>query len=92
MIRERSMRWRMVVLFCLTAGALLGVCYAGFYFIFQRVVRDQFDRRLSEIAAPIIVDIAGDPRGSRCRLSSISRMSTSRSSTLPAPFCSAPEI
>jgi hypothetical protein len=44
------------------AGALLAVCYAGFYFVFQRVVREQFDRRLGEIAAPIIFDIAGDPQ------------------------------
>jgi signal transduction histidine kinase len=62
MIRERSVRWRMTVLFCLMAGALLAVCYAGFYFIFQRVLRDQFDRRLTEIAAPIVIDIAGDPQ------------------------------
>src|SRR5215831_14600442 len=61
MIRERSIRWRMTFLFCLVAGALLAVCYAGFYFIFQRVLRDQFDRRLTEIAAPIVFDIAGDP-------------------------------
>src|SRR5215470_7093004 len=61
MIRERSIRWRMTFLFCLVAGALLAVCYAGFYFIFQRVLRDQFDRRLMEVAAPIVLDIAGDP-------------------------------
>jgi signal transduction histidine kinase len=61
MIRERSIRWRMTFLFCLVAGALLAVCYGGFYFIFQRVLRDQFDRRLTEIAAPIVFDIAGDP-------------------------------
>src|SRR6516225_6469318 len=61
MIRERSIRWRMTFLFCLVAGALLAVCYGGFYAIFQRVLRDQFDRRLGEIAAPIIFDIAGDP-------------------------------
>jgi signal transduction histidine kinase len=62
MIRERSIRWRMTFLFCLAAGALLAVCYTGFYFIFQRVVREQFDRRLSEVAAPIIFDIAADPQ------------------------------
>src|SRR6476469_9086952 len=61
MIRERSIRWRMTLLFCLIAGALLAVCYAGFYLIFQHVLRDQFDRRLTEIAAPIVLDIAGDP-------------------------------
>jgi signal transduction histidine kinase len=61
MVRERTIRWRLTLVFCLAAGALLAVCYGGFYAIFQRVLRDQFDRRLGEIAAPIIFDIAGDP-------------------------------
>ena len=61
MTQERSIRLRMVVLFCVTAGLLLGVCYAGFYLLFQRVVREQLDTRLSEIAAPIIADISGEP-------------------------------
>jgi signal transduction histidine kinase len=61
MTHERSIRWRMVVLFCVAAGVLLGASYAGFYLVFQRVVRSQFDRRLSEVAAPIIADLAADP-------------------------------
>ena len=61
MTHERSIRWRMVVLFFVTAGLLLGVCYAGFYLLFQRVVREQLDARLSQIAGPIIADIAVDP-------------------------------
>src|SRR5438132_10749985 len=61
MTAQRSIRWRMFLLFCATAGALLVVCYAGFYLLFQRVVREQLDRRLGEIATPIIADLAGDP-------------------------------
>ena len=61
MISGRSVRWRMVVLFCVTAGLLLGGSYAGLYVVFERVVRSQFDRRLSEIAQPIIADLATDP-------------------------------
>ena len=61
MNQERSIRWRMVVLFCAAAGLLLGVCYAGFYLLFQRVVREQLDARLSEVAGPIIADIIVDP-------------------------------
>src|SRR5581483_4773184 len=60
-MKERSVRWRITLLFCLAAGALLAICYGGFYLIFQRVLRDQFDQRLAEIAAPIIFDIQGDP-------------------------------
>jgi hypothetical protein len=60
-MRELTIRWRLTLFFCLAAGVLLAVCYGGFYVIFQRVLREQFDQRLSEIAAPIIFDIAGDP-------------------------------
>ena len=58
---ERWIQWRIVVLFCVTAALLLGVSYAGLYVVFQRVVRGQFDRRLSEISKPIIADLAIDP-------------------------------
>jgi len=61
MMAALSVRWRLVILFCITAGLLLGVSYAGLYVVFQRVTRGQFDRRLSEIATPIIADLAGDP-------------------------------
>ena len=61
MTGQRSIRWRMIALFCVSTGVLLAVCYAGFYLLFQRVVREQLDRRLGEIAAPIIADLAGDP-------------------------------
>src|SRR5215468_11659765 len=61
MMRGRTIRWRLTLLFCLAAGALLAVCYGGFYFIFQRVLREEFDHRIGEIAAPIILDISGDP-------------------------------
>src|SRR5262252_3115639 len=60
MTRGRSIR--LTVIFCLAAGALLALCYGGFYFIFQRVLREQFDRRLAGIAAPVILDISGDPQ------------------------------
>ena len=69
---ERSIRWPMVVLFCVTAGLLLGISYAGLYVVFQRVVRGQFDRRMSEIAAPIIADLATDPEDKDVDLLNIS--------------------
>ena len=61
MTKQRSIRWRMLVLFCFTAGLLLAVCYAGFYFLFERAMRDQLDRRLVEVAGPIIADLSVDP-------------------------------
>src|SRR5262249_38210002 len=61
MRKQRSIRWRMLVLFCATAGLLLAVSYAGFYFLFERAMRDQLDRRLGEVAGPIIADLSLDP-------------------------------
>jgi signal transduction histidine kinase len=61
MSSQRSIRLRIVVVFCIAAGVLLAVSYAGLYMVFQRVVRNQFDRRLTEVAEPIIDDLAGDP-------------------------------
>ncbi len=61
MTPQRSIRWRMLGLFAVAAGILLAVCYAGFYLLFQRVVREQLDRRLGEVAAPIIADLVLDP-------------------------------
>jgi signal transduction histidine kinase len=61
MINAHSIRWRMVALFCVAAGLLLGGSYAGLYVVFERVISGQFDRRLSEIAQPIIADLAADP-------------------------------
>src|SRR5262245_59443927 len=61
MIQTRSIRWRMMLLFCAVVGALLAFSYAGFYFMFDRVIRGQLDRRLIEIAAPIIADLITDP-------------------------------
>ncbi len=61
MIPERSIRWRMTALFCAAAGFLLAVSYIGFYFVFERALRDQLDQRLGQVAAPIIADLSGDP-------------------------------
>ncbi|PYS00438.1 MAG: hypothetical protein DMG12_17895 [Acidobacteria bacterium] len=61
MIRGRSIRLRMMLLFCAVVGVLLALSYIGFYLMFERVVRDQLDRRLKEIAAPIVADLIVDP-------------------------------
>ena len=61
MTPQGSIRWRMLVLFCAAASVLLAVSYAGFYLLFERVVREQLDRRITEIAVPIIADLAADP-------------------------------
>jgi len=72
MTGDSSIRWPIVVLFCVIAGLLLGVSYAGLYVVFQRVVRGQFDRRISEVATPIIADLALDPEDKDVDLLNIS--------------------
>lgn len=60
MIR-RSLRLRMMTLFCAVVAALLALSFAGFYFMFDRVMREQLDTKLRETAAPIIADLIADP-------------------------------
>lgn len=61
MIRGRSIRLRMMLLFCAVVAVLLVLSYTGFYLMFERVVRDQLDRRLKETGGPIIADLIADP-------------------------------
>jgi len=55
-----SIRFRMMTLFCAVVGVLLALSYFGFYLMFQRVIEDQQDRELQQIAAPIIADMIRD--------------------------------
>jgi two-component system, OmpR family, sensor histidine kinase CiaH len=61
MSRGISIRLRMLILFCTVVGVLLALTFAGFYFVFERAAENQLDRRLQEIAAPIIADLIVDP-------------------------------
>src|SRR5262245_53437039 len=60
MIRVRSIRVRMMLLFCAVVGVLLVLSYTGFYLMFEQVMRDQLDVRLRTTAAPIIADLIVD--------------------------------
>ena len=58
---RRSLRSRMTILFCAVVGVLLALAFTGFYFMFDRVLREQLDRNLRETAGPIIADLIADP-------------------------------
>jgi signal transduction histidine kinase len=61
MMRARSLRFRMMGLFCLVVGIfLLGSC-AIIYSIFARELRLQLDRRLNEAGVPMVEDLATNP-------------------------------
>jgi len=60
-MKRRSLRFRMMVLFCLTVGGfLLGTC-AIIYSIFARELRLELDRRLNEAGVPMVEDLAANP-------------------------------
>jgi len=57
-MKRRSLRFRMMVLFCFVVGGLLLCTSAITYSIFARELRLQLDRRLHEAAVPIVADLA----------------------------------
>ena len=57
MIRPRSLRFRMMILFCVTVGVFLAGTYLIIYATFNRSVERQLDRRLIDTADPIIADL-----------------------------------
>ena len=61
MISLRSLRARMMLLFCIVVGVLWAGSDLAFYEIFARVARSQFDHRLLEAASPVVADIIKDP-------------------------------
>ncbi len=60
-MNRRSLRFRMMLLFCLVVGAFLVCTYAIVYSIFSRELRLQLDRRLNEVAVPMMEDLATNP-------------------------------
>lgn len=57
-MRGRSLRFRMMLLFCMVVGGLLLSTYGIIYSIFARELRAQLDRELSEAAGPMVADLA----------------------------------
>ncbi|MGB9070792.1 MAG: ATP-binding protein [Candidatus Acidiferrales bacterium] len=54
----RSLRFRMMLLFCVVVGSLLLGTYAIIYSMFAHEVRAQLDRQLSEASGPMVADLA----------------------------------
>jgi two-component system, OmpR family, sensor kinase len=57
-VRGRSLRFRMMLLFCIVVGSLLLATYAIIYSMFAHEVRAQLDRQLSEASGPMVADLA----------------------------------
>ncbi len=61
MMPFRSLRFRMMLLFCAAVGVLLAASFAGFYALFARQEHAEFDRRLVSAASPVVADLQTDP-------------------------------
>ena len=60
-MKHRSLRFRMMTLFCVVVGLFLVGTYAVIYSIFSSELRAQFDKRLNEAGVPMVEDLADNP-------------------------------
>ena len=61
MKKARTLRFRMMLLFCTVVGVLLAGSYLAFWALLAREVSAQIDRQLLETARPIVADLISDP-------------------------------
>lgn len=60
-MRAKTLRSRMMVLFCSVVGVLLAASYLAFWGLLARAIPTQLNRQLLETSRPIIADIASEP-------------------------------
>src|ERR1700719_3022190 len=61
MMKDRSLRFRMMVLFCTVVSVLLAASYLAFWGLLAHEVSAQLNRQLQETARPILADFAAEP-------------------------------
>src|SRR5580704_9201729 len=61
MMKGRSLRFRMMVLFCTVVSVLLGASYLAFWGLLAHEVSAQLNRQLQETARPILADLVAEP-------------------------------
>lgn len=60
-MRAKTLRSRMMVLFCSVVGILLAASYLAFWALLARAIPAQLNRQLLETSRPILADIASEP-------------------------------
>ena len=60
-MRAKTLRFRMMLLFCSVVGVLLAASYLAFWALLARAIPAQLNRQLLETSQPIIADIASEP-------------------------------
>jgi signal transduction histidine kinase len=63
MMKARTLRFRMMVLFCTVVGVLLAGSYLAFWGLLAHEVHTQLNRQLLETARPVIADLIREPNG-----------------------------
>src|ERR1700719_758591 len=61
MMKDRSLRFRMMVLFCTVVSVLLAASYLAFWGLLAHEVSAQLNRQLQETARLILADFAAEP-------------------------------
>jgi two-component system, OmpR family, sensor kinase len=61
MTKGRSLRFRMMVLFCTVVGVILAASYLAFWELLAHEVSAQLNRQLQETARPMLADFAAEP-------------------------------
>ena len=61
MMKGRSLRFRMMVLFCTVVGVILAASYLAFWSLLAHEVSAQLNRQLQETARPILADLIAEP-------------------------------
>jgi two-component system, OmpR family, sensor kinase len=61
MMKNRSLRFRMMVLFCSVVGVILGASYLAFWGLLAHEVSTQLNRQLQETTRPIVADLIAEP-------------------------------
>ena len=60
-MKIRTLRLRMMLLFCTVVGVLLAASYLAFWSLLAHAVHTQLNRQLLETARPIIADMVSEP-------------------------------
>ena len=61
LIKPKTLRFRMIVLFCSVVAGLLAVSYLAFWALLSREVGTQLNRQMLETARPVVADLIAEP-------------------------------
>jgi two-component system OmpR family sensor kinase len=60
-MKAKTLRFRMMLLFCTVVGVLLGASYLAFWALLDHEIPAQLNRQLLETALPLLADISAEP-------------------------------